>query len=344
MLSALSIASRSVRPSLGRAFYSAQASKVAIIGSGPSAHTAAIYTARANLEPVMYEGFMAGGVSAGGQLTTTTDVENFPGFPQGVNGFELMHMMRQQSERFGTKIVTETVSRVDLSKRPFALFTEGADGPDAEPALLADTLIIATGATARRMNLPGEEEYWQKGISACAVCDGALPMFRKKVLAVVGGGDSACEEANFLSKYAEKVYMLVRRDKMRASAVMQERVLRNPKVEVVWNTKPVSAHGDDKRLTHVMVDTQGEVRQLDVAGLFYAIGHDPNTKFLGGQINLDQDGYVTLAEPGVSTATNVEGVFACGDVVDKRYRQAITAAGTGCMAALDAEHLISSST
>ncbi|KAJ3285380.1 thioredoxin-disulfide reductase [Borealophlyctis nickersoniae] len=315
-----------------------------IIGSGPAGHTAAIYAARANLRPVMYEGFMAGGVAAGGQLTTTTDVENFPGFPKGISGPELMDLMREQSTRFGTIVHSETVNKVDLTSRPFKLWIENSE---SDQPVLARSIIVATGATAKRMHIAGEDKYWQAGISACAVCDGAVPIFRKKPLAVVGGGDSAAEEATFLTKYASKVYVLVRRDKLRASKVMADRLLANPKIEVLWNTVPVEAKGDGRLLKGlVLKDTKtGEKRDLEVNGLFYAIGHVPNTGMLRGedgkpQIDLDQEGYIVV-KPG-SSNTSVEGVFAAGDVQDKRYRQAITAAGSGCMAALDCERFLES--
>ncbi|KAJ1548832.1 thioredoxin-disulfide reductase [Cladochytrium tenue] len=318
--------------------------KVVVIGSGPSGHTAAIYLARANLAPIMYEGFMAAGVAAGGQLTTTTDVENFPGFPAGIGGSELMDLFKQQSERFGTTVVTETISRVDLSARPFRLWREDNDTDDAA-AILADSVVIATGATAKRLHIKGEEVFWQAGISACAVCDGAVPIFRNKPLAVVGGGDSAVEEAIFLTKYASKVFVLVRRDKLRASKVMADRLLKHPKVEVVWNKVPVEAHGD-KVLKHLTIqDTvTGVSSELQVNGLFYAIGHTPNTNVFAGQLELHPTGYIkTFPHDGVpSTYTSVEGVFACGDVQDSTYRQAITAAGSGCMAALDCERWLES--
>lgn len=308
--------------------------KVIIVGSGPAGHTAAIYAARAELKPVMFEGFMAGGVAPGGQLTTTTEVENFPGFPEGISGPELMYKMRDQSEKYGTEIRTETVDAVDFSSRPLKVEACGV-------TYEAETVIISTGATAKRMNLPGEEEYWQKGISACAVCDGALPVFRDKPLVVIGGGDSACEEAQFLTKYASKVYQVVRRDEMRASKVMVERSLKNEKIEVLWNTSPIEAKGDGKNLTHVAFEdtVTGEKSEVEASGLFYAIGHTPNTEFLKGQVELDETGYV-VTKPG-TPETNVEGVFACGDVQDHDWRQAITAAGSGCMAGLSAERYIS---
>ncbi|KAI9355649.1 hypothetical protein DFJ73DRAFT_657910 [Zopfochytrium polystomum] len=312
--------------------------KVVVVGSGPAGHTAAIYLARANLNPVMYEGFLAAGIAAGGQLTTTTDVENFPGFPAGIGGSELMELMKKQSEKFGTTVVTETISKVDFKSRPFKVWREGAE--DEEQAILADSIVIATGATAKRMFIKGEDTFWQSGISACAVCDGAVPIFRNKPLAVVGGGDSASEEATFLTKYASKVYVLVRRDKLRASKVMGDRLLKHPKIEVLWNTVPVEAKGDRVLKQLVVKNTvTGEESALDVNGLFYAIGHKPNTDVFVGQVELHDTGYIkTFPHDGVpSTYTSVEGVFACGDVQDHTYRQAITAAGSGCMAALDCE-------
>ena len=304
------------------------AEKVVIIGSGPAGHTAAIYTGRANLNPVLFEGMMAGGVAPGGQLTTTTEVENFPGFPKGISGMEITQNFRDQSEHCGTRIFTETVDEVNLSVYPFVVKT-------SDRTVEAETLIISTGATAKRMGIPGEETYWQKGMSACAVCDGALPVYRNKVLVVVGGGDSACEEATHLTKFASKVIMLVRRDTMRASKVMAERAIGNPKISVMWNTEPVSVHGDGKMLNCVKVKTAKGLEDVACGGLFYAIGHVPNVAFLNGQIKTDDAGYI-ITQPG-TTKTNVEGVFACGDVQDRVYRQAITAAGTGCMAALEAE-------
>ena len=312
--------------------------KVVIIGSGPAGHTAAVYLARANLNPVMYEGFLAGGVAAGGQLTTTTEVENFPGFPQGLSGPELMDRMKAQSERFGTVVISETISKVDFSARPFKLWREAHETD--EETITADSVVIATGATAKRLFIQGEETYWQAGISACAVCDGAVPIFRNKPLCVVGGGDSACEEAVFLTKYASKVYMLVRRDKLRASKVMADRALKHPKIEILWNKVPLEAKGDRLMKSLVLQDTKTqEQSELEVNGLFYAIGHKPNTDIFKGQVDLHDNGYIKVhLNNGVpSTWTNVQGVFACGDVQDYTYRQAITAAGSGCMAALDCE-------
>jgi thioredoxin reductase (NADPH) len=303
-----------------------------IVGSGPAGHTAAIYAARAALKPLMFEGLLAGGVVAGGQLTTTTDVENYPGF-QAIAGPKLMDLMRRQSLHCGARILTETVDRVDLSQRPFKVFA-------GDTVHETRALIISTGATAKRMNLPGEERLWQKGISACAVCDGALPVFRNKVLAVIGGGDSAVEESTYLTKFASQVLMVVRRDVLRAAKVMQERAKNNPKIKVLFNTIPVEILGD-KTVTGLKVknSTTGAESVLSIGGLFYAIGHVPNTSFLEKQVAVDEAGYIQT-QPG-TTRTSVAGVFACGDVQDKVYRQAVTSAGTGCMAALDAERFLS---
>src|SRR5690349_5601242 len=309
---------------------------VVIVGSGPAAHTAAIYAARANLNPVLFEGWMAGGIAAGGQLTTTTDVENFPGFPEGIGGPELCDRFRAQSLRFGTVIHTETINKLDLSRRPFRYASDEREGA-------ARAIIIATGATAKRDDIPGtrDNELWQKGVSACAVCDGALPMFRNKPLFVVGGGDSAMEEAGFLTKFASKVYVVHRRDELRASAIMQERAKKNEKIEFLYSHHVVKVEGGNSVETVTVRDMKTEKeRVIPAAGLFFAIGHVPNTAFLGGQVATDEQGYI-LTTPG-TTQTNVPGVFAAGDCQDKKYRQAITAAGTGCMAALEAEHFLSS--
>ena len=305
---------------------------VIIIGSGPAAHTAGIYTGRANLKPLMFEGLMAGGVAAGGQLTTTTEVENYPGFPNGVGGMQLMDSMRSQSRVCGTEIRTETVDKINFGQDAFQVFV-------GEKMFEARTLIIATGATAKRLGIKGELRLWQRGISACAVCDGALPIFRNKELVVVGGGDTACEEAHFLTKFGSKVIMLVRRDKMRASKIMQDRVLNNSKIEIVWNSELVEVLGE-KKLEQVKVLNNRTKKEslLDVSGLFYAIGHTPNTDFLDSQVELDEAGYIVTKS--TCTQTSVNGVFAAGDVQDRIYRQAITAAGTGCMAALEVENYL----
>eukprot|EP00879_Flechtneria_rotunda_P004702 GHRR01004966.1.p1 GENE.GHRR01004966.1~~GHRR01004966.1.p1 ORF type:complete len:429 (+),score=112.64 GHRR01004966.1:2349-3635(+) len=312
-------------------------SHVVIIGSGPAAHTAAVYCARAELQPILFEGWLANGIAAGGQLTTTTDVENFPGFPDGIIGPELCNRFREQSARFGTRIFTETVNRVDLSKRPFKLWTD-------EKEVTAQTLIIATGAVAKRLPFRGSDEqhgFWNKGISACAVCDGAAPIFRNKPIAVIGGGDSAMEEAVFLTKYGSKVYIIHRRHQFRASKIMQQRALQHAKIKVLWNSVVTDAYGNERGLLGGVkiknVETQ-EVNDLPLSGLFFAIGHEPATKFLDGQLKLDDAGYIITAPD--STATSVPGVYAAGDVQDSKWRQAITAAGSGCMAALEVEKFL----
>jgi thioredoxin reductase (NADPH) len=309
--------------------------KLVIIGSGPAAHTAAIYAARANLQPLLYEGFLVG--PTGGQLMTTTEVENFPGFPKGISGPELMTNFRLQSERFGTKILTEDVQWVDLSKKPFVV-----KGATAE--VEAHAIIIATGATAKRLDIPGagEGEFWQKGVTACAVCDGAAPIFRDQHLYVIGGGDSAVEEAVFLTKYGSKVFIVHRRDELRASKIMAERAMKHPKIEILWNSVIEKISGDQVVREIVVKNVAtGQVETKKAGGVFFAIGHRPNTKFLNGQLKTNDVGYVWV-KPG-STQTSVEGVFAAGDVQDPVYRQAITAAGTGCMAALDAEKWLNES-
>lgn len=306
--------------------------KVVIIGSGPAGHTAAIYAARANMEPFMYEGYVVGG-SAGGQLTTTTDVENYPGFPEGIGGPELMQLFRKQAARFGTEMVAEDVHEVDFSSRPFRI-----QGDKTE--VRAHSVIISTGATARRMGVPSEEKLWNNGMSACAVCDGALPFFRNKPLAVIGGGDTAVEEASYLTKFGTVVYMIHRRDQLRASKIMQERALNNKKITILWDTVLEDAVGDEfvtgARLKNIKTN---ETHEIEVAGIFYAIGHTPNTQPFKGQIDLDDSGYI-IVHPGTQ-ATNVAGVFAAGDVHDHKYRQAVTAAGTGCAASLEAERWLS---
>ena len=301
---------------------------VVIVGSGPAGHTAAIYSARANLSPFMFEGYVMGG-SAGGQLTTTTDVENYPGFPDGVEGPELMQLFRKQSERFGTEMVQEDVTSADFSQRPFVLKSENRE-------VRAHSVIISTGATAKRMGVPNEEKMWNNGMSACAVCDGALPMFRNQPLMVIGGGDTAVEEATYLTKFGSVVYMVHRRDQLRASKIMQERAFKNPKLEIIWDTVLEDAVGKDyltgARLKNIKTL---EVREMEVMGLFYAIGHTPNTSIFNGQLDLDGAGYIKLKLG--TQETNIEGVFAAGDVHDHKYRQAVTAAGTGCAASLEAE-------
>ena len=304
-----------------------------IIGSGPAGYTAAIYAARANLKPVMFEGFEAGGLP-GGQLMTTTEVENFPGFPEGITGPQLMTRMKEQAVRWGTECHTEDVTSVDLSQRPFTIRSQ-------EREVKAHSVVIATGATARRLGLPSEKQYWNAGISACAICDGASPLFKGNELIVIGGGDSAAEEAVYLTKYGTHVHLLVRSGVMRASKTMQDRVLQNPKITVHWHTEAVDVFGENGRMTGLKVrDRQtGEEKDIPAKGLFYAIGHTPNTSLFEGQLELDETGYlVTKAD---SVATSVEGVYGAGDVQDHEYRQAITAAGTGCMAALLAERWLS---
>ena len=306
---------------------------VVIIGSGPAGYTAAIYAARANLKPLMFEGFQAGG-SPGGQLMTTTEVENFPGFPEGITGPELMERMKAQAERWGTECYTEDVISVDLSQRPFTI-------KSSERTVQANSIVIATGAVAKRLGLPSEKDFWSSGISACAICDGASPIFKQEALAVIGGGDSAAEEAVYLTKYGSHVNLLVRKGEMRASKAMQDRVLSNPKITVHWHTEPVDVFGSNGYLEGLKIrNTEtGEITDLVVKGLFYAIGHTPNTDLFEGQLELDSVGYIVV-KPG-SVATSVEGVFAAGDVQDHEYRQAISAAGTGCMAALLAERFLS---
>jgi thioredoxin reductase (NADPH) len=302
--------------------------KVTIIGSGPAGFTAALYASRANLKPLVFEGFQSGGIP-GGQLMTTTEVENYPGFPEGVTGPELMEKFREQARRFGTVLHQEDVISVDVSKRPFKV-------KSTEREVETHALIIATGATAKRLGVPSEPRLWNRGMSACAVCDGALPLFRNQDLVVVGGGDTAVEEAMFLTKFGKKVHIVHRRDELRASKIMQDRAFKNHKIAIIWDTILLDAEGE-KQVTGAKLQNvkTKETWTLPSGGIFYAIGHEPNTKFLAGQLELDETGYIVV-QPH-RTLTSVEGVFACGDVADKVYRQAVTAAGTGCMAALDAE-------
>ncbi|BAU66666.1 thioredoxin reductase [Stanieria sp. NIES-3757] len=304
-----------------------------IIGSGPAGYTAAIYAARANLKPVMFEGLQAGGIP-GGQLMTTTEVENFPGFPDGITGPQLMERMKGQAIRWGTECHTEDVVEVDLSKRPFTVRS-------SETEVKTHSIIIATGATAKRLNLPSENIYWNNGISACAICDGASPLFTGEELVVIGGGDSATEEAVYLTKYGSHVHLLVRKHELRASKAMQDRVLNNPKVTVHWNTEAIDVFGENGRMSGIRVrnNQTGVEQEIKAKGLFYAIGHNPNTSLFKGQLELDEVGYLVV-KPG-TVQTSVEGVYAAGDVQDHEYRQAITAAGTGCMAALSAERWLS---
>lgn len=306
--------------------------QIVIVGSGPAAWTAAIYAARASLSPLVFEGEPVGIDLPGGQLMLTTDIENFPGFPEPISGPELMTRMKEQALRYDTRVVSELVVEADLSQRPFRLVSSsGAE-------VRANTVILATGAKAKWIGLDNEIRLAQigGGVSACAVCDGALPHFRNKVLAVVGGGDTAMEEAMYLTKFASEVLIIHRRDKFRASKAMQQRVLEHPKVRVLWNTVVTEVLGDAEITALRLQDTvTGSEREQPVGGLFVAIGHEPNTKFLDGQLETTPHGYL-VTTPG-RTATSIEGVFAAGDVIDDYYRQAITSAGTGCMAALEAE-------
>ncbi len=339
---------------------------VVIVGSGPAGWSAAIYAARAELKPLVYEGNAGLGTVPLGQLATTTEVENYAGFPSGelhqflhsaideeqksyllppvdeqphaVTGPELMNLMRQQARNFGARVITDEISEVDLSQRPFRL--KPAEGDE----ILSHAIIIATGASAKYLGMPSEEKYKNRGVSACAVCDGALPRFRNKPLVVVGGGDSAVEEGTFLTKYASVVHLLMRRDVFRASKIMQERALSNPKIKIHYFTEIDEVLGDEKAgVTGVQVvnNQTGEKHVLEAGGLFLAIGHTPNTGFLKGQVKTNDKGYLQWTTP-FRTYTSVEGVFAAGDVADDYYRQAITSAGTGCMAALDAERYLAS--
>lgn len=300
-----------------------------IIGSGPAGLTAAIYAARANIKPLLFEGFMEGGIP-GGQLMITTIIENYPGFHHGIKGPELMSNMRQQAGHYGTRMVTEDVTEIDLSKSPFTITSMN------EEQYAANALIVATGATARRLPLDSEKRLWGRGISACATCDGSLPIFRNKPLAVIGGGDTAIEETLHLTQFASMVYLVHRRDSLRASNVMQDRIKNHPKVTILWN-KTVDEFLGERAISGLKLrDTQtNETSELPVTGVFEAIGHTPNTGFLKGQLTTDELGYL-VTEPN-STRTNVPGVFAAGDVKDHKFRQAITAAGSGCMAAVEAE-------
>jgi len=303
-----------------------------IVGSGPAGYTAAIYAARANLQPLLITGFERGGIP-GGQLMTTTHVENFPGFPDGILGPDLMDLMKAQAVRWGTHLLEADADAIDLTQRPYRIEADGQ-------TILSHAVVIATGASANRLGLPSEETYWSRGISACAICDGATPQFRNAELAVVGGGDSACEEAVYLTKYGSHVHLIVRSDQFRASAAMADRVLANPAITVHWNSAVEDVNGSEWMEGLILRDriTEG-TRSLAVKGLFYAIGHTPNTDLLSGQIELDSKGYLVTA-PG-RPETSVEGVFSAGDVADAEWRQGITAAGSGCQAALAAERWLS---
>ena len=301
--------------------------KCLIIGSGPAGYTAAIYASRANLNPVLYEG-----VQPGGQLTTTTEIDNFPGYPQGVTGSEMMEDLKKQAQRFGTEVRYGIVSKVDFSKRPFTLEIDGSN------QIEADTVIIATGATAKYLGLPSEEKFRGQGVSACATCDGFF--YRKKDVAVVGGGDTACEEATYLASLCNKVYLIVRRDVLRASKAMQERVLNTPNIEVLWNTSTKEILGDDFGVTGAALvnNKTGEESQINIHGFFLAIGHHPNSEVFKDFVETNPEGYIITE--GKTQKTNVPGVFAAGDVQDPIYRQAIAAAGSGCRAAMDAEKFL----
>lgn len=301
--------------------------KVLIIGSGPAGYTAAIYAARAGLKPVLYTGGQPGG-----QLTTTNDVENFPGYPQGINGPQMMIDLQQQAERFGTVINYGMVTKVDFSGYPLKVTV------DETKEVIAESVIIATGASAKYLGIPSEEKFANRGVSACAVCDGYF--YRGKEVAVVGAGDSAAEEATYLAKLCTKVHLIVRRDEMRASKIMQQRVLNTPNIEVHWNTETDEILGDDSGVTGVRLlnNKTGAKKEIAIQGFFLAIGHKPNTDIFRGIIDMDETGYINVI-PG-TTKTNVEGVFAVGDAADRIYRQAVTAAGTGCMGALDAEKFL----
>ena len=301
--------------------------KCLIIGSGPAGYTAAIYASRANLNPVLNEG-----IQPGGQLTTTTEIDNFPGYPQGVTGTEMMEDLKKQAQRFGTQVRYGMVTKVDFSKRPFSLEIDGSKNIEA------DTVIIATGATAKYLGLPSEEKFRGQGVSACATCDGFF--YRKKDVAVVGGGDTACEEATYLAGLCNKVYMIVRRDVLRASKAMQERVLNTPNIEVLWNTNTKEILGDEFGVTGAALvnNKTGEESQIKIHGFFLAIGHHPNSEVFKEYVETNAEGYIITE--GKSQKTNVPGVFAAGDVQDPTYRQAIAAAGSGCRAAMDAEKFL----
>ncbi len=304
---------------------------VVIIGSGPAGYTAAIYAARANLQPLLITGYVSGGIP-GGQLMTTTFVENFPGFPDGVLGPDLMDLMKSQAVRWGTKLIESDVTSIKCINKPFEITT-------LEGKIKSNSVIIATGASANRLDIINEELFWSKGISACAICDGATPQFREAELAVVGGGDSACEEAVYLTKYGSKVHLIVRSNKLRASAAMIDRVNTNPKIQIHWNTSVTEAIGGEWLEKIRTIDSNSNKELIKVKGIFYAIGHTPNTGFLSNQLEVDNRGYLKC-ENG-RPETSIEGIFAAGDVADSEWRQGVTAAGSGCMAALAAERWLS---
>ncbi len=300
--------------------------KCLIIGSGPAGYTSAIYTSRANLSPVLYQG-----LEPGGQLTTTTEIENFPGYPEGIDGPSMMDQLRSQAARFGADIRTGIVTSIDLSSRPFHVVVDGTH------EISAETVIISTGATAKYLGLPSETKFRGQGVSACATCDGFF--YRKKDVAVVGGGDTACEEATYLASICRQVYLIVRKDHLRASKAMQERVFNTPNIKVLFEHTTAEVLGDENGVTGALLrHTDGTETQIEVMGFFLAIGHHPNTEIFAGQITLDAEGYI-VTEPNTSKCS-VEGVFAAGDVKDPHYRQAITAAGSGCIAALDCERFL----
>ncbi len=303
-----------------------------IVGSGPAGYTAALYAARANLSPLLITGFQDGGIP-GGQLMTTTHVENYPGFPDGILGPELMDKMKAQAVRWGTRLVEADATAIDLSQRPYRITAEGQ-------TIQTQALILATGASANRLGVPSEDQFWSQGISACAICDGATPQFRQAELAVVGGGDSACEEAVYLTKYGSHVHLIVRGDKLRASGAMADRVRANASITVHWNRQVADVSGDGwLRAITLQEPATGATEELPVKGLFYAIGHTPNTRLVRGQLDVDSRGYL-VTQPG-RPETSIEGVYAAGDVADAEWRQGITAAGSGCQAALAAERWLS---
>lgn len=296
-----------------------------IIGSGPAGYTAAIYAARANLAPVVYEG-----IEPGGQLTTTTEIENFPGYPEGITGSAMMEDLKKQAQRFGTEVRFGVITKLDLSARPFAVEVDGGTN-----TLLAEAVIVATGASAKYLGLPSEQRFRGMGVSACATCDGFF--YRKKDVAVVGGGDTACEEATYLASICRQVYLVVRKDYLRASKAMQQRVFTTPNIEVIFEHNTREVLGDDNGVTGMLlVSNAGTERRLEVDGVFLAIGHHPNTELVRGQVALDEQGYI-ITDHG---KTNIPGLFAAGDVQDPHYRQAITAAGSGCVAALECERFL----